>query len=683
MHAMVETPKAPAGSDWLLQRDDDGIAWLHLNQAQASTNVLSSRVLQALEQILDELSRTPPKGLIILSDKPSGFIAGADVREFTAIKGRDDALTAVRFGQSVFDRLQTLSFPTLALIHGHCLGGGLELALACRYRVAEENASLGLPEVRLGIHPGFGGSVRLTRLIGAPRALGLILAGRTVGARGAARLGIADVVVPQRQLLRAAHALILEAPPPHRPAAYLRVLNNTPLRQTLSWFMRRQLRSKVNPAHYPAPYAQLDVWANHGDDPESMLLAEADSISDLLPGATAQNLVRCFFLRERLKGIAKQARDVPGASHVHVVGGGAMGGDIAAWCALRGLRVTVQDPRPEAIAETMRRAGALFRRQMKIDRRVRGAFDRLIPDPRGAGIPRAEVIIEAIVESLEAKRELFRDLEKRASSSALLATNTSSIPLEAIAAGLTEPGRLVGLHFFNPVAKMPLLEVVEGKDSGADALNRARAFAGQIDKLPLPVKSSPGFLVNRILMPYLVEAVVLEGEGVPVSAIDRAATEFGMPMGPLLLADTVGLDICHSVGEVISEALGSEMPGRLNALVGTGNLGVKTGQGFYVHAGKRTPQPVESEGAVPLPQEEIQDRLFFRLVNEAKACLREGVVADADLLDAGMVFGAGFAPFRGGPMHWISSNPAGWARARLRELRARYGIRFTPDSGWS
>jgi len=682
MHAMVETPKAPAGSDWLLQRDEDGIAWLHLDQAQASMNVLGSHVLQGLEQVLDELARTPPKGLIILSDKPSGFIAGADVREFTAIKTRDEALKAVRFGQSVLDRLQALPFPTLALIHGYCLGGGLELALACRYRVAEDNASLGLPEVRLGIHPGFGGSVRLTRLIGAPRALGLILAGRTVDGRGAAKLGVVDVAVPERQLLRAARTLVLEAPLPRRPAAYLQQLNNTPLRQGLSWFMRRQLRGKVNPAHYPAPYAQVDVWANYGQDQESMLIAEAESVADLLTSATAQNLVRCFFLRERLKAIAKEVRDIPEASHVHVVGGGTMGGDIAAWCALRGLRVSVQDPRPEAIAQTMKRAEALFRRQLKVDRRVRGAFDRLIPDPGGAGIPRADVVIEAISENLEAKRKLFQDLEKRASPEALLATNTSSIPLESIAAGLTEPGRLVGLHFFNPVAKMPLLEIIEGKDSGADALNRARAFAGQIDKLPLPVKSSPGFLINRILLPYLMEAVLLEGEGVPVSAIDRAATEFGMPMGPLLLADTAGLDICHSVAEVICEALGGEVPARLNALVGTGNLGVKTGQGFYVHAGKKTPQPVESEGAVPLPQEEIQDRLIFRLANEAKACLRERVIADADLLDAGMVFGTGFAPFRGGPMHWVSSNPAGWAKARLRELRARYGVRFTPDAGW-
>ncbi len=683
MHAIAKTPKDLTGTDWRLETDDDGIAWLHFDLADTGTNVLNAGALQALEAILRELEQTPPKGLVILSDKRSGFIAGADVNEFTTIKTREEALTAVRLGQSIFDRLEALAFPTLALIHGYCLGGGLELALACRYRVAEESATLGLPEVKLGIHPGFGGSVRLTGLIGAPRAFDLILTGRTVDGRKARKLGIVDAAVPERQMHRAARSMVLGKRPRSTPAGYLRLLNRTPARQAFAWLMRRQLRQKVNPSHYPAPFAQVDVWAYHGQNDKAMLLAEAESISDLLPGDTAQNLIRCFFLRERLKSVSKEAGDIPKAKHVHVVGGGTMGGDIAAWCALRGLRVTIQDPRAEAVAETMKRAGKLFRRRLKIDRRVRGAMDRLIPDANGAGVSRADVIVEAIIENLDAKRALFQELEHNASPHALLTTNTSSIPLESIAEGLAQPERLVGLHFFNPVARMPLVEVIEGANCGEDAIKRAKAFSGQIDKLPLPVKSSPGFLVNRILTPYLMEAVLLEGEGVPVAAIDKAATDFGMPMGPLLLADTVGLDICHSVGEVLSEALGGEVPARLNALVGTGNLGAKTGQGFYRHAGKKKPQPVESEGKVPMLQGEIQDRLIFRLLNEARACLREGVVAEPDLLDAGMVFGTGFAPFLGGPMHWANAHDTGWAKAKLRELRARYGARFTPDKGWN
>jgi len=682
MHAMVDTAKPDETGDWRLETDQEGIAWLHFDRAGAGTNVLNADALRALDGMLAEAQQASPRALVILSDKPSGFIAGADVAEFTRIETPEEALSAIHLGQGIFNRLATLPFPTLALIHGYCLGGGLELALACRYRVAEENASLGLPEVRLGIHPGFGGSMRLPRLIGAPAAFDLILSGRTLKGRQARRLGIVDAAVPERQLRRAARAIVLEQPASRRPAGYLRLLARAPLRQAIAWYLRRQVEKKANPAHYPAPYAQIDAWAWHGGNDRQMLDAEAESVAELITGDTARNLIRCFFLRERLKAVAKEAKDLPKAQHVHVVGAGTMGGDIAAWCALQGMRVTLQDPRPEAVAQAIKRAAGLFKRRLRQPRLAQAALDRLVPDGTGAGIPRAQIVIEAIVENLEAKRGLFRDLEAKVGPDALLATNTSSIPLESLADGLAHPERLVGLHFFNPVAKMLLLEIIEGENCGEQALQQARAFAGQIDRLPLPVKSSPGFLVNRVLMPYLMEAVLLEGEGVPVSAVDGAATEFGMPMGPLMLADTVGLDICQSVAEVLSASLGAEIPDRLQALVSAGHLGVKSGQGFYRHGRKGSPQPMESEDTAKLPSGEIQDRLIFRLLNEAQACLREGVVADPDLLDAGMVFGTGFAPFRGGPMHWSHTKEIGWAKSRLRELRARYGPRFAPDAGW-
>ncbi len=684
MHAMLENQKADQQTGtWRLETDADGVAWLHMDRPQAGTNTLSHWTLQELNGVLSQLAQSPPRGLIILSDKPSGFIAGADVTEFTQLESRQQALEAIRLGQSVFNRLEAMPFPTLALIHGFCLGGGLELALACRYRVAQEDATVGLPEVNLGIHPGFGGSMRLPRLIGAPRAFDLILSGRSVKGRQARRLGIVDAAVPERQMRRAARALVTEQREPHKPAAFLRLLNWRPIRQVLAWYLRRKVTEKANPLHYPAPFAQIDAWAWHGGNDMEMLDAEAESIADLVTSDTAKNLIRCFFLRERLKAIGKDAKDALEARHVHVVGAGAMGGDIAAWCALRGLRVTLQDQRPEPIAQAIKRAAKLYERRLRDPRLVRAALDRLTPDMTGAGIPKAQVIIEAIVEKVDAKQAVFKELEAKANPSALLATNTSSIPLETIAESMDRPDRLIGLHFFNPVAKMPLVEVVEGGNSGEESLQQGRAFAAQIDRLPLSVKSTPGFLVNRILMPYLLEAVVLEGEGVPVSTIDKAATDFGMPMGPLMLADTVGLDICLSVAEVLAGSLDVEIPDRLRSLVAGGHLGSKSGQGFYVHGGKGKAKPVESEDRRRLEPEEVQDRLMLRLLNEARACLREKVVDDEDLLDAGMVFGTGFAPFRGGPMHWNDAHEKGWAKSRLRELRAKYGARFTPDPGWA
>ncbi len=683
MHAMVDSRASGEKPDaWRLETDADDIAWLHIDSPDGGTNVLSNETLRGLERVLARVAKQAPKGLIILSDKPSGFIAGADVREFTKLESKHQALEAIRLGQNVFNRLEQLPFPTLALIHGFCLGGGMELALACRYRVAEQESTLGLPEVKLGIHPGFGGSMRLPRLIGAPQAFDLILSGRTVKGRQARRMGMVDAAVPERQLRRAAKSIVMQQPEVHRPARLLGLLTTKPMRHALGWYLRRKVGEKANPLHYPAPFAQIDAWVWHGGSATEMLNAEAESLADLITTDTAQNLIRCFFLREQLKAVGKQAKKTRSMEQVHVVGAGAMGGDIAAWCALRGLRVTLQDQRPEAIAQAVGRAAKLFKRRLRDPRKIQRALDRLIPDMTGAGVPRAQVIIEAIVEKVEAKRGLFADLEAKAPSDALLATNTSSIPLETIAEGLQRPERLVGLHFFNPVAKMPLVEVVEGTRSGAEFLEQARAFAAQIDRLPLPVKSAPGFLVNRILMPYLLEAVLLEGEGVPVSAIDKAATEFGMPMGPLMLADTVGLDICLSVAEVLGAALDLEVPDRLRSMVSAGNLGAKSGRGFYAHGGKGRPKPVESEDVRGLAEEEVRDRLMMRLLNEARACLREEVVADDDLVDAGMVFGTGFAPFRGGPMHWNAAHEKGWARSRLRELRAKYGARFTPDTGW-
>ncbi len=666
---------------WHLEIDAKRIAWLAMDKAEAGANVLSKAVLQELQTVIDALAVARPRGLVIYSAKANGFIAGADVKEFTALNNFEEATELVGRGQAVLNRLEALPFPTVAMIHGFCLGGGMELALACRYRVAEDDprTRLGLPEVKLGIHPGFGGTVRLPPLIGAPLAMDLMLSGRTVEARQAQKMGLVDYAVPARQLRRAAESMVLEQPQPHQPKFFQRITNHGALRPLLASMLRKKVADKAPPQHYPAPYAMIDLWSEYAGNRKRMMQEEARSVARLVTGDTARNLVRVFFLQERLKSLGRGADF--NAKHVHVIGAGVMGGDIAAWCALRGLRVTVQDRNPEALGRVMKRAQALYKKKLKLPRLVQAAMDRLQPDRAGAGLRRADVVIEAIFEDVKAKQHLYREVEPLIRADALLATNTSSIPLETLSEVLQRPERLVGVHFFNPVAQMQLVEVVASTLTSPEVAKQAAAFVRQIDRLPLPVKSSPGFLVNRVLMPYLLEAVTLEAEGVPATVIDAAATEFGMPMGPILLADTVGLDICLSVAEILSKQLQrGEVPPRLRELVAAGHLGKKSGRGFYTYQGDRPVFVKPPKGYQP--SADITDRLMFRYFNEAMACLREGVVEDAGLLDAGMIFGTGFAPFRGGPLHFARHTGALAVRRRLEELTQEHGQIFQPDEGW-
>jgi 3-hydroxyacyl-CoA dehydrogenase/enoyl-CoA hydratase/3-hydroxybutyryl-CoA epimerase len=667
---------------WRLEQDAAGILWLTLDRAESAVNSLSAEVLGELELLLGALDATRAAGLVVRSGKAGGFIAGADIGEFGALGTSAEAHALVRRGQEVFRRLEELPMPTVAMIHGFCLGGGLELALACSCRVASDDPAtrLGLPEIKLGIHPGFGGTVRLTRLLGPVPAMDLMLTGRTVAARAARKLGLVDTVVPERHLSRAAVALVLDSgrQPRRRPPLVQRLLAAWPLRPLLAHTLRRQVAARAAREHYPAPYALIDLWARTGSDPEAMYQAEAASVAQLITGSTARNLVRVFQLQETLKGLGK--RGVPVPRCVHVVGGGAMGGDIAAWCALQGLLVTVQDVDAGRLAKVVKRAEELFRKRLREPREVQGALDRLVPDPTGAGAARADVVIEAIFEDAEAKKALYRSLEPRMKMDAILATNTSSIPLEQLAVVLERPERFVGLHFFNPVARMQLVEVVTTPGNAADAVERATGFVGAIRRLPLPVKSSPGFLVNRILMPYLMEALTLVGEGVPPAEIDRAALAFGMPMGPVLLADTVGLDICLSVARILVAHFGGTVPRRLEEMVAAGHHGKKTGRGFYAWRGGK---PVVPRGAAPHPGGELERRLMLRMLNEAVACLREQVTRDETLLDAGVVFGTGFAPFRGGPVRHCREEGIGGLEGELRALERVHGARFAPDPGWT
>ncbi len=670
--ATVATPR-----HWHAHRDEDNVHWLTLDRSDASTNTLSKDVLAALDEVLDDLDRDKPSGLIIRSGKENGFIAGADVSEFRRLQDPDDVEELVLRGHAVLNRVEKLPFPTVALIHGFCLGGGLELALACRYRVASDDARLGLPEVRLGIHPGLGGTARLTRLIPATAAMGLMLTGRSLRARAAKRTGVVDAVTQPRHFERAAKMAIGGKLRVKRRRLSVIISNLLPVRWALAPIMRAQVRKKARPEHYPAPYALIDLWVRHGDFRDRMMRQEARSIAELITGSTAQNLVRVFFLSERLKDLGK-ASDKP-FEHIHVIGAGTMGGDIAAWCALRGLRVTLQDRGAEYIAPAMGRAAKLFKRRLRAPGESRAALDRLIPDIDGNGIRHADVIIEAIPEDIDLKHTLYRSLEPQMKPGALLATNTSSIPLEDLATVLKKPGRLIGLHFFNPVAQMPLLEVVRGENSDTAVIDDGLAFARQIDKLPLPVRSVPGFLVNRVLTPYLLAAVDLLDEGNAPAAIDAAAEAFGMPMGPLELADAVGLDICLHVGQILAGGDGWEPPAALKRLVGKGDLGKKTGQGFYPY---RKGKPVKAKSGNTAPSAELQDRLILPLLDTCIACWREKIVEDADLLDAGLIFGAGFAPFRGGPIHYLQSGDAEALHRKWVKIVENSGAAAEPDPGW-
>jgi len=634
--------------NWTISRDADGIAWLTFDKAGATANTLSAAVLAELNDALDMFDRDPPKGLVIRSGKTNGFIAGADVEEFGEVNNDAGALAIVKRGWDTFERLASVRYPTLALVRGFCLGGGLELALACRYRVVvdEPGTRLGLPEVMLGIVPGWGGIKRLPKLIGAPGALDLLLTGKTIDARRAKLLGLADECVPVRIMDATARGVLRALPAPHSLKLPLSLTLLPLARRFIAASAAKKVAQRARREHYPAPYAVLDLWVKYDGNALAAPASDPASIPALFRSPTAANLIRVFRLQERLKGLGKDG-DFR-AAHVHVVGAGTMGGDIAAWCALRGLTVTLQDQNAERLAPAMQRAGKLFAQRLRDPRRVRDATDRLIPDVAGEGVARADVIVEAIFENVEAKRALFAALEKKAKAGAILATNTSSIPLEDIAHAMADPSRLIGLHFFNPVAKMMLVEIVVGRQTREALVPQAAAFVRQIDKLPLPVKSAPGFLVNRVLAPYLMAAMRCVDEGISPETVDESALAFGMPMGPIELADTVGLDICVAVGEMLGDD--AAPPKKLMDAIAAGNLGRKSGRGFYAWVDGK-PQK-GAAGAVP---EGLAGRLIEPFVAEAKSALAEQIVVDADLVDAGAIFGTGFAPFRGGPLHYADA----------------------------
>lgn len=661
--------------------NDDGIVLLSLDRVGSSVNALNSSVLDELGQIIERLSLELPKGVIIRSAK-SDFIVGADIHEFEDFDKHGRILESIENGQRIFQSLARLRCPTVAAINGVCMGGGTELSLACRYRVASHDPTtrIGLPEVMLGIHPGWGGTARLPRLIGAPQALDLMLTGRAISAENAKALGIIDAVTSTELLVEAAKELILHSPTRdivQRARAW--ATNLWPVRQLLAPMVRKQAAAKARPDQYPAPFALIEVWRRGGSSISQRLKLEAHSVAKLAATPTCRNLIRVFFLQEQLKSLG--AGTAAAIKNVHVIGAGVMGGDIAAWCALRGFEVTLQDREMKFIQPALDRAQILFAKRLKNPELIAPVTARLKPDVEGKGVADADLVIEAIFENLEAKQAVYQQVEPQLKASALLVTNTSSIPLDELRTVITRPGQFLGLHYFNPVAQMPLVEVVRHGAVDAMAEKRLLAFAKAIDKLPLPVKSSPGFLVNRILTPYQFEAVMMYAEGVPGLVLDKAAKRFGMPMGPIELADTVGLDIAASVGKILAPFLDLDAPPNIQALLQNGKRGKKDGEGFYKWENGKPVKPVVDPSYQP--PVDITERMILPMLNEAVACLHDGVVENAELLDAGVIFGTGFAPFRGGPIQYIRSEGADKIKAQLEVLAAKYGKRFAPKEGWN
>ncbi len=696
---------------WTLSPDSRNakLLWATLQTQGPGLNTLSAAVLDELRQILDYLEKAPPAGLIFASGKDSGFVAGADIEEFKTLTTPEKAIALVERGWSLFNRLAAVPYPTLALIKGVCLGGGLELSLACRYRIAVDTPGtrLGLPEVLLGIVPAWGGMQRLPKLIGPQAALDMMLTAKSLDARRAKKMGLVDLAVAPRVMHDSARGLVLSGRPAARTSGLKALMNLGLMRPIVAHMARKQVARKARQDQYPAPYALIDLWQKTDGD----ALRAPALLDQIVRSPTAGNLVRVFFLQERLKGLGKApaeggvpaeegvpaeggvptegdvaakggARASQTPKHIHVIGAGTMGGDIAAWCALRGLKVTLQDQGIDRIQPALARAQTLFTKRLRDPYARRAAQDRLMPDPDGHGMAHADLILEAIFEDLNAKHGLLRDIEKRARPDAVIASNTSSLRLEDLRSVMQRPERLVGVHFFNPVAMMPLVEVVEANGVDRSALQRALQFVRTIDKLPLPVKSAPGFLVNAVLAPYMLAAMRKVDDGLSASEIDQALLDFGMPMGPLMLADTVGLDIALAAGRSLaaehpsgqshntadqaspntkpesSDAAIARVPRCLQERVDAGHLGKKTGQGFYHWKdGKATGPgtlPRVHQGAVSEQARTLAEELVAPLVARTQELVTSGLVADADLADAGVIFGTGFAPFRGGPLHWYN-----------------------------
>ena len=639
--------------DWRFSVDGEGIAWAIFDREGESANSLGRRPIEELQAIVEKVEADARaktvRGLVIMSGKERTYIVGADIREFENFTTEQQVVESLRPVNSMLDRIERLPVPVVAAIHGVCVGGGLELILACHYRIAtrDDTTRVGFPEVKLGIFPGFNGTARSIKQVGPMAAMTNMLTGGMIRANAAKAMGFIDQLVGSPGELRwAARKAVLQNRKSEPAGIAKMVLTKWPARGLLAKKMRDETAKKARKEHYPAPFALIDLFEQYGGNLDAMKAAETKAFAPLMVSDTSRNLRRVVRLTELLKGQAPKGLGWK-PSRVHVIGAGTMGADIAGVCVAAGMEVTLQDINAEQLAKGIAAQGKLFSRKFKTRALKAAAKQRLIADPEGKGIARADVIIEAIVERLDVKQKLFADLETKIKPGAVLATNTSSLKLADISAPMNDPGRLIGLHFFSPVPQMPLVEVVRGANTREEEVKKGAAFVTAIDKFPLITKDVPGFLVNKVLTPYMFAAMERLEKGEDKEKIDEAARAFGMPMGPIELADNVGLDVCAHVAKILGQ---SSEGSRLDRLVASGRLGKKTGEGFYVW---KDGKPVKSDVQYSKSElDKLGRELVAPMVAESQKSLDEGVVESADLVDAGMIFGTGFAPFRGGPLHY-------------------------------
>ena len=675
---------------------DDGICVITFDRPGSSANIFDRRTLDELAAELDFVERqTKLKGVILISAKRSIFVAGLDLNSIPENLPSDEARALIERGQAVMNRIAALPIPTVAAIHGAAVGGGYEVGLACDYRVASPDrvTKIGLPETKIGLLPAWGGSTRLPRLIGLPRALDIILSGKTPSARQALKLGMIDELAPAEYLVACAVRKIQQGKPP-RVSHWS--TNNSLVAAIIASRVRRQLLRRTR-GHYPAVLKALEVATRGVSLPmESSLALEREAILELVPTAAGRNLIRIFFLQERAR---KRTVPVPVSSaalepitRTAVIGAGVMGAGIAQWLSARQLPVILRDIDAGQVAKGMTTIAKLYRDGVKhhvfTPREARDGLDRIYPAPTEVSLHQADLVIEAAVENLELKKKIFQQLEAAVSDRTILATNTSALPVSEIAAAARHPERVVGLHFFNPVYQMQLVEVIAARQTAPEVLARTLWLAQQIGKLPVVVKDSPGFLVNRVLMPYLVEAGNLFETGAGITDLDEAMLDFGMPMGPLRLLDEVGLDVSLHVAETLAASFSGrlQIPGSLRKMTTDGRLGRKSGRGFYRYDKPKEAKPdpqtsvyVQSQKAGALSREALQERMVLLMVNEAARCLEEQVVTDPADVDFAMIMGTGFAPFRGGPLRYTDAVGAAKLVGAMNHLVDSGAAHFTPS----
>ncbi len=673
------------------QTTPDGIRILTFDRPASPVNIFDRATLEELDAVIRDLG-PETKGLVFQSAKPAVFLAGADLRSMRKMT-TDEAVAFVQLGQDVFNRIAALPFPTVAAIHGAAVGGGYEIALACDWRVASPDrcTKIGLPETKLGLVPAWGGSTRLPRLIGVPKALDVILNGRTLPARHALKLGMVDEVAPREHLLAAADKWLRHGKRPRKLIHSAAV--NTVVDTIIAPRARRDVAAKTH-GHYPAVQKALAVvmaGAGKWDEAESLRL-EREAIVELLASDTTRNLVNLFFLEEKAKHRAVPGVEKPPSiRRAAVIGAGTMGAGIAQWLSARGLRVILRDVDPARVAAGMATAAGLYaagvKRHLFSEHEARSGLGLISPTATEVPLGQVDLVIEAAVEKMEVKKTIFRRLEELTREDALLATNTSALSVSELAAATKHPARVVGIHFFNPVHRMQLVEVIEGRQTAPEVTARAVNFVQKIGKLPVVVKDSPGFLVNRILMPGLIEAARLFEQGASVEDIDAAMIEFGMPMGPLRLVDEVGADIAADVATTLSAAFPDHLqtPEILSKLITKGWLGRKSGTGFYTHPKKGDPIPNPAADSLrptsepsSLSRDEIGRRMVLLMINEAARCLEEKNVNEAGDVDFAMVMGTGFAPFRGGPLRYADHIGPVQLVSELTRLAEDAGPRFRP-----